>query len=94
MFTSALELTANTTTKTPQQLTVKQASALATSEWVRPEPTPSSYLDTAAEPVSWQQRPGPRPHPGARPRLPHEHRTYNRLMTNPLRTHPATETAN
>lgn len=94
MFTAALELTASTNTPVPKHPNVKDAKALATTEWVRPEPAPMSYLDTVVEPVSWAQRPGPRPHTGARPRLPNEHRAYNRAMTNLLRPQAATNTDN
>jgi hypothetical protein len=41
-------------------------------EYLRPQPAQSTYLDTAVEPVDWPQRPGPRPPVGARPMLPSE----------------------
>lgn len=96
MFTSALALTATTTFKSRTPLNVKTITALATNEWVRPDPAPASYLDTAVEPVPWPPRDGSRPPTGGRPRLPHEHRDYNRSprMANPLRPDRTTETAN
>lgn len=50
MFTSALALTANTKDRPDRKLTVKQQTAWAFTEWLRPEPAPSSYLDTAIDP--------------------------------------------
>lgn len=85
MFSSALALTANTKARADRSLTIKEQTAWAFSEWVRPEPAPSPYLDTAAEPVRWPERDGPRRSPDTRPMLPHEHRDYNRAMINPLR---------
>ena len=85
MFTSALALTANTDARPTKGLSPKEQTAWAFSEWVRPEPTRSSFLHTAVEPVSWQQRSEPRQLTGPRPRLPHEHRDYNRALINPLR---------
>jgi hypothetical protein len=97
LFTSALALTANTNTQPPKPLkllTANEVAAFRTSEWVRPEPAPSSYLDTAVEPASWPTRSGPRTPSGTRPRLAHEHRGYNRALTNPLRPAREAETAN
>lgn len=83
-----LELTTNTRTQPPKPLkllTGREFDTFKASDWVRPEPAPSPYLDTAVEPVNWPTRSGPRTPPGTRPRLPHENRTYNRALTNPLR---------
>jgi hypothetical protein len=90
LFTSALALTANTTappahpTRTGTQPHLRPAA-----EWVRPEPTPSSYLDTAQEPVPWTTRSGPRPLTGARPQLAGEQRAMtSAFLLNPLRPSP------
>jgi hypothetical protein len=39
--------------------------------WSRPHQQPSTFLDTAIEPVPWPKR-GDRPAPTSRPLLPHE----------------------
>jgi hypothetical protein len=46
--------------------------ARRTTEYLRPAPVSSPFLDTAVEPVPWPQRSGPRPPTGARPWLPHK----------------------
>jgi hypothetical protein len=72
LFTSAVMATARTSFQARAHLNINEMTNLARIEWVRPQPAPSSYLDTATEPVSWPQRSGPRPPTGSRPRLPHE----------------------
>ncbi|HKS47089.1 MAG TPA: hypothetical protein VJT49_18665 [Amycolatopsis sp.] len=85
MFTSALALTAATNTKMPPNLTAKQPTQFMSSEWIRPQPQPSSFLDTAQEPIPWVKRAEPRPPTGARPQLPSERRALGALPINPLR---------
>ncbi|MGH3860942.1 hypothetical protein [Actinokineospora sp.] len=73
-FASALEISANTTTKPPEWRGIKEFNTWSSSEWVSPEPALSPYLTTAVEPVNWPQRPGPCPPTAARPMLSHEQR--------------------
>jgi hypothetical protein len=87
VFTAALALTTKTSTKWHKPRTTKEAIALAANKWVRPRPAPSSYLDTATEPVDWPQRTGPRPPTGARPTLPGE-QPKRYFPPNPLRPSP------
>jgi hypothetical protein len=43
------------------RLNVKDHTTLASTEFIRPEPAASPYLDTATEPVPWPQRSQPQP---------------------------------
>lgn len=68
MFVGALSVSADTRWETRRGLDTPAQDT----EFVRPAPAPSPYLDTAVEPVPWPQRDGPRPPRGARPTLPGE----------------------
>jgi hypothetical protein len=76
LFAGAIQLTASTRFETRRIPNVKDLTRLSTTEYLRPQPASSAYLDTAIEPVSWARRVGPRPETGARPRLPRERPAY------------------
>jgi hypothetical protein len=95
MFTSAIALTASTTTESRKALgigrpqTPKEAAQLAFTHWFRPEPQPSRYLALAIEPVPWPEREGGhRPRTGGRPWSEGEKRAMARapFPINPLRS--------
>jgi hypothetical protein len=69
LFTGALHVSSETSFETRRKVDVTEAHR---TEYLRPEPASSTYLDTAVEPVDWPQRPGRRPPVGARPMLPSE----------------------
>ncbi|MFE2754011.1 hypothetical protein ACFXGA_18635 [Actinosynnema sp. NPDC059335] len=71
LFTGALVTSLETSFETRRKADV-DALVEHSSCYLRPEPVPSSYLDTAKEPVGWSLRTGPRPPVGARPALPGE----------------------
>jgi hypothetical protein len=83
-FTGALVVSADTRFENRRNLDTPAHQT----EYVRPEPAPSPYLDTATEPVPWPQRDGPRPPQGARPTLPSERpgRRLGFYPSNPLRS--------
>lgn len=45
---------------TPSDLTVRQREALLDADYLRPEPAPTTWLDTAAESLPWTNQTGPR----------------------------------
>jgi hypothetical protein len=96
MFTSALALTADTSTASHKSLNLDRPrspaefTAYARTHWFRPQQRPSDWLDNATEPVAWAEREsGQRPATGGRPALPGEKRLYAKLpaKSNPLRSH-------
>ncbi|ONI90889.1 hypothetical protein ALI22I_10630 [Saccharothrix sp. ALI-22-I] len=69
LFTGALVVSSEISLETRRKIDVTEAHR---TEYPRPEPAPSPYLDTATEPVGWPVRPGRRQPVGARPTLPGE----------------------
>lgn len=67
VFNVAVERTAHTYVDPRRHRTVKDLTALATTDWVRPDPISSTWLNTATEPLDWQRRTGPRPSTGGQP---------------------------
>lgn len=69
LFAGALDVCASVSFEARRSV---NGAELHTTEYVRPTPVTSLFLDTAVEPVPWPQRTEPRPPTGARPWLPHE----------------------
>lgn len=84
-FTGALVLTTAVSAETLRGIDGPHSNI----KYVRPEPAPSAFLDTAVEPLPWTQRNGPRPSRGARPARPDHQRRKSQLgfyPSNPLRS--------
>jgi hypothetical protein len=85
LFTGALMLTASTSLQSRRALNLKEPrsandhSQLSFTAWFRPRAQPSTYLDSATEPVPWPERDGERrPATGGRPLLPSERQAVDR----------------
>ncbi|MFC6093944.1 hypothetical protein [Saccharothrix lopnurensis] len=62
-FSRAALITSDTPTElhaTTSKLTIRQREALLDADYHRPKPAPTTWLDTAAEPLRWTNRTGPR----------------------------------
>ncbi len=62
-FSRAALITGDTLTElhaTTSDLAIRQREALLDADYLRPEPAPTTWLDTATEPLPWTNQTGPR----------------------------------